>query len=73
MMLMITSADKQVIITTHHPEILKYCELTDIFLISRNSKGFSDIERVCDNSAVMPFIEEVGVGSVFVNNFPDLK
>lgn len=34
LMLLMESVDKQVIITTHSPEILKYSELEDILFIS---------------------------------------
>ena len=73
LMLMIESVDKQVIITTHSPELLKYSELKDILFISRDNNGFSDIKRIIDNDLVKPFIEELGVDSVFVNDFLGLE
>lgn len=73
LMLMMESVDKQVIVTTHSPELLKYCELEDILFISRDDNGFSDIKRVIDNDTVKPFIEELGVDSVFVNDYLGLK
>lgn len=63
------SNTKQIIITTHSPEILKFCELNDIFLISRNKNGFSNITKPIDNDAVRPFIEELGIDEVFVDNY----
>ena len=73
LMLMMESVDKQVIVTTHSPELLKYSELEDILFISRDVNGFSDIKRVIDNDVVKPFIEELGVDSVFVNDYLGLK
>ena len=73
LMLMMESVDKQVIITTHSPELLKYSELKDILFISRNNNGFSDIKRIIDNDLVKPFIEELGVDSVFVNDYLGLE
>ena len=73
LMLMMESADKQVIITTHSPELLKYSELEDILFISRDERGFSNIERVIDNDVVRPFIDELGIESVFVNDYLGLK
>ena len=73
LMLMMESVDKQVIITTHSPEILKYSDLEDILFISRDDNGFSDIKRVINNDVVKPFIEELGVDSVFVNDYLGLK
>ena len=73
LMLMIESVDKQVIITTHSPELLKYSELEDILFISRDDNGFSDIKRIIDNDVVKPFIEELGIDSVFVNDYLGLQ
>jgi AAA15 family ATPase/GTPase len=73
LMLMMESVDKQVIITTHSPELLKYSELKDILFISRDNNGFSDIKRIIDNDLVKPFIEELGVDSVFVNDYLGLE
>ena len=73
LMLLMESVDKQVIITTHSPELLKYSELDDILFISRDDNGFSDIKRVIDNDAAKPFIEELGIDSVFVNDYLGIK
>ena len=73
LMLLMESVDKQVIVTTHSPELLKHSELEDILFISRDDNGFSDIKRVIDNDVVKPFIEELGVDSVFVNDYLGLK
>ena len=69
LMLMMESVDKQVIITTHSPELLKYSELEDILFISRDNNGFSSIKRIIDNDVIKPFIEELGVDNVFVNDY----
>lgn len=69
MMKEISSRGKQIIITTHSPEILDYCDLEDIQLISRNSNGFSTISQPKDNSDVIKFVEELGIGHVFLNNY----
>jgi len=73
MMMMESVRDKQVIITTHSPEVLKYPELEDIFFISRDDNGFSHIDKVIDNEVVRPFIDELGIDSVFVNNYMGLQ
>ena len=39
------SEDRQIIITTHNPEMIRDVE-TDIVTVSRNDKGFSIIERL---------------------------
>ena len=73
LMLMMESVDKQVIITTHSPELLKYSELEDILFISRDKNGFSDIKRIIDNDVVKPFIDELGIDNVFVNDYLGLQ
>jgi hypothetical protein len=56
-------------ITTHSPEILKYCELNDIYFISRDKHGFSNISKPIENDIVKPFIEELGIDEVFVDDY----
>lgn len=73
LILMMESVDKQVIITTHSPELLKYSELESILFISRDGNGFSNIKGVMDNDTVKPFIEELGIDSVFVNDYLGLE
>ena len=73
LMLMMESANKQVIITTHSPELLKYNELENLLFISRDENGFSNVQRVIDNDVVRPFIEELGIDNVFVNDYLDLN
>jgi len=60
---------KQIIITTHSPEVLKSADLEDIYLISRNSKGFSEITKPINNKRIKPFIEELGIDEVYVDDY----
>ena len=68
---MMESSGKQIIITSNSTEILKYSELENIVLITRDGNGFSDIDRISDD--VKPFIDNLGIESVFANDFLDLK
>lgn len=63
------SQSKQIIITTHSPEILNYCDLEDIHLISRQDDGFSKVSKPVDNMEVKVFIDELGIGQVFVDDY----
>lgn len=65
------SLKKQVIITTHSPEILNYCDLESIHLISRSEDGFSRLSKPIDNKEVKEFIDEMGIGQVFVDGYLD--
>ena len=68
-----SNRDKQIILTSHSPVLLRFCELENIYFISRDEKGFSNIEKVMDDDFAKPFIEELGVDNVFVNNLLGLK
>jgi len=68
-MLKEASKNRQIIITTHNPEIVKYCELKDILLISRNTEGFSSIIKPEKNEAVLTFLEnEIGIEELYLQN-----
>lgn len=58
--------NKQIIITTHSPEILNNCELNDILFISRDSNGFSKFSKPADNDDIKEFIKELTIGELFV-------
>jgi predicted ATPase len=58
---------KQVIVTTHSPEIVKWARLEDLMLISRNAKGFSRIIRPSQGGEVRAFLtESLGVDDLYV-------
>lgn len=50
------SSGKQIIITTHNPEIIKFVELNNIFLVKRNGKGFSVIEKPGEKEEIQVFL-----------------
>jgi len=63
------SAKKQIIITTHNPEILKYADLNDILLVSRDEEGFSNIIRPGEKEEVKIFLEnEIGIEELYIQN-----
>lgn len=66
MMKEVSSLDKQIIITTHSPEILNNCNLDDIIFISRNNDGFSILSEPADNKDVKEFIKELSIGELFI-------
>ncbi|MFX0097763.1 MAG: AAA family ATPase [Candidatus Hodarchaeota archaeon] len=64
-----TSEEKQIIVTTHNPEIVKYADINDLLFISRDCDGFSCIERPFDKKEVKVFLEnEIGIDELFVQN-----
>ncbi|MDD1720082.1 MAG: AAA family ATPase [Methanoregulaceae archaeon] len=60
---------KQIIITTHNPEMVKHVNVDDILLISRNKEGFSEISRPANKAEVNAFLEqEIGIEDLFIQN-----
>lgn len=66
MMKEVSSQNKQIIITTHSPEILNNCDLEDILFISRDENGFSTFSKPSDNDDVREFIKELTIGELFM-------
>jgi len=51
------SDKKQIIITTHNPEIVRYTHLENILLIARNNQGFSEIIKPSKNKSILELLE----------------
>ena len=63
------SEKKQIIITTHNPEIVKYAGLDNILLVSRDEEGFSLVSRPADKEEVKTFLQnEIGIEELYVQN-----
>jgi predicted ATP-dependent endonuclease of OLD family len=63
------SQKKQIIVTTHNPEIVKYADLESILLISRNKEGFSTISRPSEKEEIKTFLKnEIGLEELYVQN-----
>ena len=62
--------DKQIIITTHNPEIVKYAGLDNLILIQRDNLGNSIISKPTLSEDVREFLKnEMGLDELFVSNF----
>ncbi|MFZ3167132.1 MAG: AAA family ATPase [Candidatus Methanoperedens sp.] len=67
------SEEKQIIITTHNPEVIKHAGLDNIYLISRNKEGFSTISKPSDKEEVKIFLEnEMGIEDLYVQNLLEI-
>ncbi|MGB1206078.1 MAG: AAA family ATPase [Chitinophagales bacterium] len=68
------SEKKQIIITTHNPEIVKHIQkLEDLLLVSRDEKGFAQISRPIEQEMVKAFLEnELGIDELFTQNLLEL-
>ena len=63
------SKHNQIIITTHNPEFIKHCDLKDLLLITRDSRGFSRIVKPADSESVRTFLEnEIGIEELYVRD-----
>lgn len=63
------SQNKQVIVTTHSPEVVKHAGLDNLLLVSRNKEGFSILSRPNEKEEVKIFLEnELGLDDIFTQN-----
>jgi predicted ATPase len=63
------SKEKQIIITTHSPEILKHVNIQDILLVSRDKEGYSIIDKPARQEEVNIFIKNnIGIDDLFAKN-----
>lgn len=63
------SETKQIIITTHNPEVVKYSNLGDILLIARDKEGFSTVSRPSEKEGIREFLKnEIGIEELYVRN-----
>ena len=71
-MLKDASREKQIIVTTHSPELLKHADLESILFISRGEDGFSTAWRPAEKKEVAQFLTgDLGVEDLFVQNILD--
>lgn len=63
------SQKKQIIATTHNPEIVKHAGLDNLLLVSRDEEGFSRVSRPAGTEEVKTFLEnEIGIEELYVQN-----
>ena len=60
---------KQILITTHNPGVVRYADIEDILLISRDAEGFSTIQKPAYREEVQTFLKnEVGIEELYIQN-----
>lgn len=68
-MLKDASRQKQVIVTTHNPELVKHADLEDLLLVQRDERGFSRITRPAEDEQLKVFLEnDLGVDELYVQD-----
>jgi predicted ATPase len=68
------SQKKQIIVTTHNPEMVKHVNIEDITLITRDREGFSHLSRPVDKQEIRTFLEhEIGIDELFIQDLIGLE
>jgi predicted ATPase len=65
------SAHKQIIVSTHNPEVVKYAglDLESLMLVSRDKEGYSTMDRPHKKKDLSVFLKnEIGIEELFVQN-----
>ena len=63
------STEKQVIITTHNPELLKHSSISNVRLVTRDKTGFSIVSSPKDSETVQRFIkDDLGLDDLFIQD-----
>ena len=63
------SKEKQIIITTHHPEMVRYAGVDNLLFVSRDKDGFSQISRPADKTMVKQFLaNDIGLDQLYVDD-----
>ena len=64
-----TSLKRQIIITTHTPELIKYADEDSILFASRCSEGYTCIKKPINDEEVKTFLQnEIGIDKLFAQN-----
>lgn len=58
---------KQIIVTTHNPEMVRHVGIDDLLFIARDEEGFSTISRPADSHRVQEFLkDDIGIEELHV-------
>jgi predicted ATPase len=61
------AADKQILASTHHPELIKHVRLSDLLLVTRDDDGFSELGRAADLDQLGSFLtSSMGIDDLYV-------
>ena len=63
------SEKKQILVTTHNPEIVRNAKIEDLLLINRNEQGFSAVQKPAERDEVQVFLKnEIGIDELYIQN-----
>jgi len=64
-----TRFNKQIIISTHNPEIVKYAGIDNIYFIRRDISGFSNVTKPLNDEEIKIFLKkDIGIDELFIQN-----
>lgn len=63
------SKRKQIIITTHNPELINHADINNVYFIYRDNSGYSEITKIIDKHKIIKFLEnDIGLEELFIQN-----
>ena len=63
------SRSKQLIITTHNPEIVRFVSQEHLYLVSRNEQGYTEIHRPSEFEEIQLFLEnDIGIEELYIQD-----
>jgi predicted ATPase len=69
-----TAWRRQILVTTHNPELVRHTPLGSLLLVQRDREGFSQITRPSENAHVKHFLQhQLGLHELFVEDLLGVK
>jgi predicted ATPase len=59
---------KQIIVTTHNPEFVKYAGMDHLLLIERDTSGGSNVRKPSEKQELAVFLEHLGIEELYIQN-----
>ncbi|MDK2973826.1 MAG: hypothetical protein PWP08_197 [Methanofollis sp.] len=59
---------RQILVTTHHPEVVKYGGMGNILLLKRDPEGYSVVTRPAERRELDVFLETMGIDELYVQD-----
>lgn len=67
------SKRRQIIVTTHNPELVRQAGIENLRLVSRDKNGFSNVTRPAEKPEIKSFLEnEIGVEELYAKNLLEM-
>jgi hypothetical protein len=65
---------KQLIITTHNPELIRHTDADNIFLVGRKENGFSTIVKPVEKEEIQQFLQnDLGIADLHIQDLLNVK